>query len=360
MRMKTVSIALSVLMLFACKPSGGQVAPARHRFTADVLLPTTPVKDQGSNETCWIYAMLAVIETEHLAQGDSVSLSADYVSRMWLTQEGRRAFYDSDKQRTISMRGVAPMTLTLLQHYGVVGLDAYHNDDADCSALARHLAQTAHTSPTFTAYETAAGRLLDDQLGALPKAVYMFGFKYTPQEFARSVCRADEYTALTSLARLPYGDRIDLPVPDNQTHERFLNVPIDTLAAIARRSIAAGHPVLWEGDISEVGFSFSEGVADVAKKQRSGASSKGKNLDEMGQKRSRDFDTRRTTDDHCMALVGLAHDEEGRRWFVVKNSWGTDNAYGGLMYMSEDYFRLKTVAIVAQSSQVGRENLRQH
>ena len=44
-------------------------------YTNDVLNRMTPVKDQGDSETCWIYAMLATIETEHLAWGASVPLT---------------------------------------------------------------------------------------------------------------------------------------------------------------------------------------------------------------------------------------------------------------------------------------------
>lgn len=336
--MRRLTVALAALLLLACRPSGGQVPASGHRFEVVRMLPITPVKDQGANETCWIYAMLAVVETEHLVMGDSVSLSVDYVARQWLTHEGRKAFNAGAKKARISMRGVAPMTLRMLSESGVVPFDSYNNENANFSGVAKRMARLAGLSRSFPDFADKAQRLMDEGIGALPATVYMYGFKYTPQEFARSVCRDGEYVALCSTERHPYGELVDLELPDNQTHERFMNLPVDSLLSLTLNSIREGHPVLWEGDISEPGFSFSQGVADTEAANR-----------------QQELDTNRTTDDHCMAIVGLATDPaDHRRWFIVKNSWGKDNPYGGLMYLSEDYFRMKTVAIVAQSRLLSR------
>jgi bleomycin hydrolase len=112
-----------------------------------------------------------------------------------------------------------------------------------------------------------------------------------------------------------------LEVPDNWEHNRFLNIPADSLLAHTERAVRQHHGVCWEGDISERGFSFEEGIADLS------------------------LINGRTTDDHCMSIVGIAHNQEGKRFFILKNSWGTDNPYGGLMYMSFDYFKAKTIAV---------------
>ena len=36
------------------------------KFTTEVMLRYTPVKDQGRSPLCWAYSMLATIETEHI------------------------------------------------------------------------------------------------------------------------------------------------------------------------------------------------------------------------------------------------------------------------------------------------------
>ena len=128
---------------------------------------------------------------------------------------------------------------------------------------------------------------------------------------------------------------IDLELADNHGRERFRNVPIDTLMACMERAVRAGRGVCWEGDVSEPGFSFGRGVALLPAGTPTGQAD-----------RQRAFERFLTTDDHCMAIIGLARDASGGRWFICKNSWGTGNPYGGLMYMSEPYFRLNTVAVV--------------
>ena len=177
-------------------------------------------------------------------------------------------------------------------------------------------------------------RLLDETFGPEPRAVYMLGARYTPQEFARSVCAPGEWVALTSFTHHPFYTDIDLELADNHGRERFSNVPIDTLMACMERAVRAGRGVCWEGDVSEPGFSFGRGVALLPAGTPTGQAD-----------RQVAFERFATTDDHCMAVVGLARDARGRLFYIMKNSWGTSNPYGGLMYVAEDYVRLKTIAV---------------
>ena len=210
----------------------------QHTFTNELLLPMTPVKDQGKSELCWAYAMLATIETEHLVRGDSVNLSPQYLGRM-LKRKNQRA--------------TCQTALNLLQRYGVVGFDVMPDDATD-------------DLPT-------------------PKNVFLLGAKYTPLEFAHSVCAPDEYISLTSFPDSPYYKKIDVPIPDNWEHNRLLNVPLDTLRRHVYQALKRRHPVCFE--------------------------SRG----------------------HAMAIVGMACDENRHAYYVLKNSWGTGQPHGGLVYM---------------------------
>lgn len=199
----------------------------------------TPVKNQGKSELCWAYAMLATIETEHLLRGDSVNLSAVYVGRM-LKRDSQRA--------------MGQTLLNMIQRHGIVPYDVLPDD-------------ATKDMPT-------------------PRWVFMLGARYTPQEFAHSVCSPDEYESLTCWPDSPYYRRIVVPVPDNWEQNRLLNVPLDTLRRHVDRALRQRHPVCWE--------------------------SRG----------------------HAMCIVGLARDENRRPYYVMKNSWGEKGPYGGLVYMS--------------------------
>lgn len=221
-------------------------------FTHEVLNRMTPIKDQGDSPTCWIYAMLAAIETEHLSWGDSVNLSPYYIEKMM----EREPNLPEDK------RGMGATLLRLIQKYGIVGYDAMRS------------------------IETPA-----------PKYVFMAGAEYTVQEFARSVCKPNEYIALTANEEEPYYQDVDIVLPDNWLNDRFYNIPVDTLLKKTERAVRQHHGVCWEDE------------------------------------------------DHAMAIVGIAHDEGGKKYFVMKNSWGTEGPYGGLEYISFRKFRKQTLAI---------------
>ena len=281
--------------------------------------------------------MLATIETEHIMMGDSVNLSIDYVTRKLLAEQARCHFLSRGYDR-VTLRGTMPLLLRLLNEYGAMPYDSYNNPSINYNSIAKRIEVLSNTSVDMSQLAARAERLFDERIGALPKKVYMLGAEYTPEEFAHSVCMRSEYMAMTSFTHHPFGDSFVLEVPDNYSDEFFYNVPIDVMMKRIERSIRRGHPVCWEGDISENGFSFAHGIADLPNDRPC-----------TQQERQKAFETRRTTDDHCMTLIGIAHDQNGRRYYIAKNSWGTDNPYGGFMYVSENYIRLKTIAIVVKS-----------
>ena len=330
---KSIFIFLTCFVLISCGQQRSRVDIPKEKFTIDLRLPTTPVKDQGSSSLCWVYGMLATLETEHIMRGDSVNLSPDYVARMYLSEQAnRRRLLPNkiiQKEAGITTRGMCTMALDLIQTYGLQHYDAYrHKPDMDYNVLCRKLDKG-----------NDAEKLLDKYIGPLPNQVFMLGALYTPLEFAHSVCTDDEYVALTSFTHHPYGQRFPLEVPDNYFHDTFLNVPLDTMMNRIVQSLRSGHPVCWEGDISEPGFLFGEGYA-VLKNEKKKVTA---------ERRQDSFEAHRTTDDHVMEIVGLAHDQQGRRFFLCKNSWGTANRYHGFMFLSENYVRMKTIAVVLRA-----------
>jgi len=254
MKLKTVmacGVVLAMLM-GSCIHQSSPYTPEGKHFTNDVLNHMTPVKDQGESQTCWIYAMLAAIETEHLAWGDSVNLSPYFIEKM----------IEQEQACPDTKRGEPTTLISMIEKYGICGYDAMRKV----------------TTPA-------------------PKWVFMLGAQYTPQEFARSVCKPGEYIALMSNSSLPYYQEAELEVPDNWTHERYLNIPMDSLLAKTERAVRNHHGVCWEDE------------------------------------------------NHGMAIVGLAHDEDGERYFIMKNSWGDKGPYGGLEYYPVERFKNETVAV---------------
>lgn len=332
---------LFVRILSSCGRPDSNPVRDDGEFVNEVVIRTTPVKNQGNGPLCWVYAMLATIESERLMAGDSVELSADYYARMLLKDEAREYFF-SCGQGEISLRGTPSMLLNLLSAYGAQAYTGYYNErPVNYNVLARKARRVADTAPSLVKMEEGMERLLDDNIGFLPRFVFMHGVEYTPGQFAESVCLPGEYLPLTSFTHHPFGERFVLEVPDNQMRDSFMNVPIDTLMFRVERAVRRGHPVCWEGDISEPGFNCQEGRAVLMYKQL--PLSNGKSTITQAD-RQRAFERRETTDDHCMELCGLARDRRGNRYFIAKNSWGKTGRYRGFMYLGYDYVKLKTIA----------------
>lgn len=282
--------------------------------------------------------MLATIETEHIQRGDSVNLSPAFVARAFMKEQADRCYLSRGKCR-ITLRGMMPQLVRLIETYGLMPYDSYHTD-ANMNVAARKIDNMAAVMASRGTGLQRARRecddILDNSVNPLPRRVYMLGMEYTPLEFAHSVCMPDEYVGFTSFTHEPMNKAVVLRLPDNYNDDSFVNVPVDTLMTMMEHSVRSGHPVCWEGDVSERYFSFANGIADVPASRR----------DCSQDMRQREFEALRTTDDHCMAIIGIAHDSDGRKYFICKNSWGTSNPYGGMVYMSFDYARLKTIAVM--------------
>lgn len=337
---KAILITVLTILLADCSKKEGDIVNEKVKhFHTDVLLRTTPVKDQGNSNACWIYAMLATIESEHLRDGDSVNLSATYLCRHALAEQAQRRYATADAH-SVSLRGMAPMTLDLLQSHGAMPYDSYHKSgDVDFKSLTMQLTRLADSSRAhhkgIAHLNENTGKLFDDVLGFVPSWVFMLGCQYTQMEFAHSVCQKDEYVAITSFTHHPFGSTFALEVPDNQHLNRFLNLPLDSMMTCMENALRNGHPVCWEGDITEPGFSAKKGLGELTTDQAVTQES-----------RQRDFDLLKTTDDHCMEMVGMAHDDQQHKYFICKNSWGNNNPYGGFVYLSEAYVKAKTICIV--------------
>jgi bleomycin hydrolase len=230
---------------------------------------------------------------------------------------------------------MASMLIHIIQQDGAIPFDSYYSKDGvNYNILCRKLAMAVKTAHSFADVQSKADAIMDEEIGYMPApSVHMLGATYTPLEFAHSVCRENEYDSYTSFTHHPFGSRVVLETPDNLMNDSFLNLPIDSLMNLIVSRLQSGRAVCWEGDVSEPGFDAVNGVGEVPEKNVT---------QEM---RQRQFESLKTTDDHCMSIVGIAHDKKGNRFFILKNSWGTNNRFHGFVYLSYEYVKLKTIAV---------------
>jgi len=354
-----------------------------YEFTTVKRLDATSVKDQHRSGTCWSFSALSMLESEMLRMGKEPT----NLSEMWIV---RHAY--SDKARkyvrfhgnlNFAGGGAFHDVTNMIRENGIVPEESYpglnygteqhvHGEmDAVLKGYVEQVLKNRNGELTPVWHE-GFDKLLDTYLGKAPETFTYKGKEYTPQSFAREYTgiHPDDYVELSSYTHHPFYSRFILEVPDNWSYDRVYNVPVDELMQVMYHSIEQGYTLAWAADVSDRGFSWNNGVAVVPDRDFEDMSDTEKakweelteeekqkmlyNFDGPGeekeitqQMRQQAFNNWNTTDDHGMHITGIARDQNGTRYFIVKNSWSDEeHIYEGYFYASDAYVRYKTMDIM--------------
>lgn len=348
----------------------------------------TLVQNQSKTSTCWSFSSLSFFESELIRMGKGQhNLSEMFVVRnaylgkadMYVRMNGLHNFGPGgafhDVPWVIRKYGIVPESVYKGLNYGT---DKHNHAELD--AVLKGVVDAVKSNPQgrlTTSWKDAFAGAVDAYLGVVPKTFTYENKEYTPITFAKSLgLNMDDYVSLTSFTHHPYYTQFALEVPDNWAMMQSYNIPLDELESVAVNSIMKGYTFAWAADVSEKGFSFKNGVAivpihdslitQVGKDNKAfndaGAKRTGsafdKPMDELNitdSIRQIAFDNYQTTDDHGMHATGIVIDQNGKKYFKIKNSWGTDNDCGGYLYCSPAYFRYKTLNIYIHKSALPKE-----
>lgn len=257
--------------------------------------------------------------------------------------------------------------------YSGINYDSPRHNHGEMMAMLEAVAGVAlKAKKRSPQYDAMVQSVLDTYLGPLPETFTYRGKKYTPKSFAESLgINTADYVELTSFTHHPYYEAFELEVPDNWEHARQYNLPLDELMEVIDGALRRGYSVCWDGDVSERGFRYANGAAinpDVKDLSRYSAAdsavfaplTEAQRMDSVmafrrpypeivvtPEVRQEGFETFVTTDDHLMHITGLAKDQNGTKYYVTKNSWGTErNDFGGYLNMSESFVRAKTIYVM--------------
>lgn len=353
-----------------------------YKFSTIKELKATPVKDQYRSGTCWSFSGLSFLESELIRMGKGeFDLSEMYIVRRAYTQHADKYVRFQGK---INFSGGAEFwdVFNAIKEYGLVPESAYpglvigepkhvHGEmDAVLKAMLDAVIENKNKklSPVW---KTGFEGLLDAYLGKVPESFTYNNVTYTPQSFFQSLgLKIDDYVMISSFTHHPYYEKFIMESPDNWSMGEVYNLPLDEMMEVISHAIAKGYTVGWAADVSENGFSWSNGIAIVPEKdiedltdlERAKWSEMtkeekdalvyhqnkpGKEKSITPELRQKAFDNYQTTDDHGMHIIGTAKDQNGTLYFKVKNSWGTNGSkYDGYFYASESYVRYKTMSIL--------------
>jgi len=343
---------LLLIILFAPFYISGQTLSVS---TLGLQPPATPactdVKNQAMSGTCWSFTSTSFIESELLRQGHAAS---DF-SEMFIARHS----YIRKVYRHLETKGATYFTpggqfhdvIWVIRNYGMMPESAYPgktgamHDHGELDTLMKYfvagLVEQKKLKPTTADLDTING-WLDKYLGKLPTDFIYNNKKYTAKSYAAATgLRPDDYVEITSYMHQPFYKPVVLEDKFNWTGDAYYNVPAGDLLAITNHALANGYTVGWDGDVTEPGFLFYKGLAYLPAPVK-----------DYTAERQKTFADKTTEIDHLMHITGVTKDKNGKTWYYVKNSWGTANISRGYMYMQEDYFAVKTVAIIVHKNAI--------
>ncbi len=351
-------------------------------FTDVKVIESTPVRDQNKSGTCWCFAGTTFFEDEIIRKGGKpVDLSEMFTVRQCYIDKADR-YVRMNGKTNFSQGGSILDVPYVWKRYGAVPEEAYkgleYGEDnhvhGELEAGMKAYLDVVSRNPNrrlSTAWPTALAGIVDAYLGEVPETFVVDGKTYTPKSYAESLdIDPDDYIPVTSFMHHPYYETFAVEVPDNWLWAGYYNVPLDDLKAILDNAVENGFPVVWAADVSESGFKWKKGVA-VMPREKNEADMEGTELarwvklsdsekkakqyefdgpvdeiDVTPESRQAMFDRRETTDDHGMEIVGYATDQNGKRYYKVRNSWTDKQVYNGYFYASEPYILAKTLDIL--------------
>ncbi len=339
-----------------------------YTFTMEKQVNCTPVKNQNKSGTCWCFSTQSFIESELIRNGKGTyDLSEMFIVRNMYIQKAEH-YVRYQGHTSFGAGGEPHDVINAIREYGLMPQEVYSGMPAGESKPVHGEIDQVLKAMLDAMIKTPDGKLnpnwkaafigaLNGYMGAPPETFTYQGKSYTAKSFAKSLdVNPDDYVELTSFTHHPLYSQFIMEVSDNWSNSLIYNVSIEDLGRIATNALTNDYTVEWGSDVSEKGFSFKNGVAIIPEKdyddmiqteKDSMFNKPGKEKVITQQIRQEAFDNLSTTDDHGMQITGMAKDQDGNSYFLVKNSWGTEkNDLNGYFYCSVPFFLYKTTSIM--------------
>jgi len=359
-----------LIFLFGILFTISTYAQQPYKFTTEIDLETTPVISQGRTGTCWSFSSTSFLESEIIRlTGKEIDLSEMYTVRNTYPKKAENYVMRQGKAQ-FSEGGLAHDVMNSVRDYGLVPQSAYsgifkgetgHNH-AEMAAVLTAMVETYVDNPgrkLSKKWDDAIEAVLDVYMGQNPNIFAYEGRQYTPMSFLEMTkIVPEDYITITSFTHAPFYSEFILNIPDNWSYGSMYNVPLDEMIATLDNALKNGFTVELDCDVSERTFSSKDGVAVIPKDADNNIKALQGVYPEMSisqEYRQDEFENFTTTDDHLMHITGILRDQNGTKYYKVKNSWGTDesrNANGGYVYFSEAYMKLKAISITIHKDAV--------
>jgi bleomycin hydrolase len=367
--------AVAILIPFVVLAQNKKEKKEDYDFNPVYQIKTTKVRDQAKTETCWSFATTSFIETEllRMKKGEHLLSTMFNVRLAYLSKAENYIRYAGSTH--YGNGGQAHDVMDVVKNYGFVPEEIYsgmkideeNHNHGEMDALLKAIldATLKNKGGAITPlWKNVFESTLNIYLGTPPKEFIYLGKEYSPKSFADHFnFNTNDYVEITSFTHRPFYSKFVLEVPDNWSRAEYYNLPINEMINLIDTALSRGYSVVWDGDTSEKTFNRKKGLAIIPAMEEVSDENTVDIKDEDAKlvrekfitqdMRQEAFENHTTTDDHLMHIVGLARDQRGYKFYYIKDSFGTTNKkYGGFIYMSEIYARLKTIAIMVHKDSI--------
>jgi len=360
------------LLLFITVLSINVIAQ-QYEFTTLIDLEASEVKSQGQTGTCWSFATTSFLESEIIRiSGKKVDISEMYLVRNTYDQKAWN-YVMRQGNTQFSEGGLAHDVINAVADFGIVPqevfLDIFGNENTyNHNTLVPRIKSILDAyikndiNSEYPDWKKVITPILDSEIGKNTDEFRYDNKLFTPHSFRKYVeIVPEDYVSLTSFAHKKYFTNFILNIPDNFSNGNFYNLPLEMLVDVVYDALKKGYSITLDADVSEESFSSKYGVAVLP----IASDSKEKNITEIAPEinvtaafRQFEFENYNTTDDHLMHITGLVKDQNGSKYFKVKNSWGKDGSNvgnNGYIYMSIPYFKLKAISVLLHKQALPEE-----
>ena len=356
------NLIIAALLICSTFMSAQENTADKYVFTTVDSLGITPIKDQNQSGTCWSFSSIGLFESELIRLGKGeFDLSEMFVVHK--TMEDRaRASVRTHGDVSYAPGGSFYDVIYCYKNYGMVPNDVmpgikYDSDGHNHSELANvagayvNAIANGNSKRLTNVWHDGLSGIYDAYLGECPETFTYNGKEYTPRTYADEVIglNMDDYISLTSFSHHPFYETFILEIPDNWRWAESYNLPLEELMEVMKYSIKNGFTFAWASDVSESGFARGQGIAIVPEDNENLQDALKKPMPEKTitqEIRQIAYDNWETTDDHGMQIFGITKDQNGKEYYMVKNSWNTDTGRNGIWYASEAFVAYKTINIV--------------
>ena len=389
--MKRFTVLAAALLCLGVSALAQQQRPApafpEYTFTTVKANPITSIKNQASSGTCWSFSGISFLESEAIRlcgikdEAQYPDFSEFYVVGTSYKERAEK-YIRLDGKLNFSVGSGCGDVMDVVKNHGIVpneqvtgvnyGTPLPQQSELDAILLG-YVQAVARSRKPSTAWKRGFAAIVDEYFGKASDTFVVDGKTYTPASYRDAMkINPDDYIELTSFTHHPFYTWFALEVADNWRGSQSYNVPIDEMIAVLDNALENGYTACWGADVSHTGFTRN-GLGILIDEQATASAGSDQEHwvgKEEGapapivkvveavtnqQTRQEEFDNKTMTDDHGMHIYGIARDQDGKKYYMVKNSWGVTGKYDGIWYCTEAFVRAQTLDITVHKDALTKD-----